>query len=71
MQQQQQQNPTSMLWTRQHLCNGLTIFDLRPFVRDVLFNMENSIDPEKTAPEEQSDQGLHCLLLKKEKFSDY
>ena len=24
--------------------------------------MANSVDPDQTAPEEQSDQGLHCLL---------
>ena len=23
--------------------------------------MTNSVDPDQTAPEEQSDQGLHCL----------
>ena len=23
----------------------------------------NSVDPDQTAPEEQSDQGLHCLLF--------
>ena len=24
--------------------------------------MVNSVDPDQTAPQEQSDQGLHCLL---------
>ena len=25
--------------------------------------LPNSTDPDQTAPKEQSDQGLHCLLL--------
>ena len=24
----------------------------------------NSVDPDQTAPREQSDQGVHCLLIK-------
>ena len=24
---------------------------------------QKSVDPDQTAPEEQSDQGLHCLLI--------
>ena len=24
---------------------------------------KNSVDPNQTAPKEQSDQGLHCLIL--------
>ena len=38
-------------------------------VYSMIFNIQtdtvlaNSVDPDQTAPEEQSDQGLHCLLF--------
>ena len=30
----------------------------------------NSVDPDQTAPKEQSDQGLHCLLLTANQLND-
>ena len=27
------------------------------------YNRKNNVDPDQTAPEEQSDQGLHCLFI--------
>ena len=29
----------------------------------MLIGMANSVDPDQTAPKEQSDQGLHCLHM--------
>ena len=32
-------------------------------LREILSDMPNSIDPDQTAPKEQSDLGLHCLHM--------
>ena len=32
-------------------------------VLTVLLALVNSVDPDQTAPREQSDHGVHCLLL--------
>ena len=41
---------------------SVVVFPFRKFVTNSCSINRNSIDPDQTAPKEQSDQGLHCLL---------
>ena len=44
------------------------------FISGCFLNVKNCADPDQTAPQEQSDLGLHCLLpvfRKKKKYSNF